>query len=737
MATKTGIFEITPIVGADYETLTHKGRTGNKGEFVYEEGESITFSIGGFVLGTAMAQEKITPSNLSSESAGKLNRIANDRVTNTSRLLLSLRKGNETSTDAPIVIDDGIRQACKGLNLKNLIQDQAFFADDPQISELCSALGVKIVSPAFARNCLRRAMEGITMHSDIKIPLRDGGYVLADIFMPEEEGQHPVIMSFAGYGKAFWFGVIRTEDDFEKFQAYEDDYFSGKPHHYDFINMHIMLEGKDPVPEGVPGIPPFGSKDNANLVHTSEYFERANTRDWVPRGYVVMNVESRGLGDVPGKAHQFGRPEADDYYDVIEWAGVQPWSNGKVGIYGASYYAMNAFNVASLQPPHLAAMVVPAGDIDHYRDNMHFGGLACSFTFTVKASNGEWAGIDHRQVQDSYEWDDPTIFGHDTDTPMASDASLVNVPFYTAIPLETPFIHTRGTSEVFINSSTPIGQKRLDVMSETGIHYWMYDPYYLDKHQRFFDYWLKGEGEGLADEKPVNLMIRTGNGGYYVQRENEWPIARTMYKKLHLGAVSAIPGDPASPMVLADQPIEGSVTYNADLPDDNPPYKPMGAAFCTAPLEEDMVIAGYCKVRLFASSTTDDMKVFVHMLALDEDNHPVPFGVDTHFDKGGVISGGALKFSHRKEDPEKTTAYRPYHTHQEKDCQKLAPGEIVEATVEMPPTTARLKKGWKLLLTVTPVGAEMYEPHGDYVAGSENTLYTGPDHDSYLQLALV
>ena len=131
----------------------------------------------------------------------------------------------------------------------------------------------------------------------------------------------------------------------------------------------------------------------------------------------------------------------------------------------------------------------------------------------------------------------------------------------------------------------------------------MYDPYYLDKHQRFFDYWLKGEGEGLADEKPVNLMIRTGNGGYYVQRENEWPIARTMYKKLHLGAVSAIPGDPASPMVLADQPIEGSVTYNADLPDDYPPYKPMGAAFCTAPLEEDMVIAGYCKVRLFASST--------------------------------------------------------------------------------------------------------------------------------------
>lgn len=84
-----------------------------------------------------------------------------------------------------------------------------------------------------------------------------------------------------------------------------------------------------------------------------------------------------------------------------------------------------------------------------------------------------------------------------------------------------------------------------------------------------------------------------------------------------------------------------------------------------------------------------------------------------------------------------TITHWPYHTHKAEDCQKLAPGEIVEATVEMPPTTARLKRGWKLLLTVTPVGAEMYEPHGDYVAGSENTLYTGPEHDSYLQLALI
>ncbi len=737
MATKTGVFRITPLVGIDYETLTHKGRTNEKGEFLYEEGEAVTFSIGNFVLGATMAQQKLTPANLSHEAAGKMDRLGVDRVTNTSRLLLSLRKGDSTSTDAPVVIDDAIRDAVANLQLKNLVQQPKYFDVDPMVVEACNALGIKLVSPAFARNCLRRAMEGIVMHTDVKIPLRDGGYVLADIFMPEEEGQYPVVMSFAGYGKAFWFGTIKNEEDFERHQVLEDDYFSGRPHAYNFVNTHIMLRGEPPLPDGTPGVPPSGCSDNEDLMHTSEYFERANTRDWVPRGYVVMNVDSRGLGDVPGKAHQFGRPEADDFYDAIEWAGVQPWSNGKVGLYGASYYAMNAFNVATLQPPHLAAMLPLAGDIDHYRDNMHFGGLSCTFTFTVKNSTGEWEGIDHREVQEANEWFDPAVFGNDTPTPMASDPALVKVPFYTALPLETPFIHTRGTSEAFIHSSTPLGEKRMDVVAETGIHYWMYDPYFLAKHQKFFDYWLKGEGDGLSDEDPVNMMIRTGKGGFYVQSAKEWPVPGTQYKKLHLGAVPVDPSDPQSPLALSDEPIEGSVTYNADLPDDYPLSNPMGAAFCTPPLEEDVAIAGYCKLKLFASSTTNDMKVFLHLFALDENNNKIPFGVDTAFDKVGAICCGGLKLSHRKEDPEKTNDYRPYHTHKESDCQKLVPGEIVEATVEMPPTTGHLKKGWKLLLEVTPIGGEMYEPNDDYVAGSENTIYTGAKYDSYLQIPVI
>ena len=67
------------------------------------------------------------------------------------------------------------------------------------------------------------------------------------------------------------------------------------------------------------------------------------------------------------------------FYDCIEWAGVQPWSNGKVGLNGISYYGINQWQVASLQPPHLAAMCIWEGAADWYRDMTHHGGILSTF----------------------------------------------------------------------------------------------------------------------------------------------------------------------------------------------------------------------------------------------------------------------------------------------------------------------------------------------------------------------
>jgi len=67
-----------------------------------------------------------------------------------------------------------------------------------------------------------------------------------------------------------------------------------------------------------------------------------------------VRVDSRGCGCSPGVIDHFSPRETKDFHDCIEWAGVQPWSSGKVGLNGISYYGINQWHVASLRPPHLA-----------------------------------------------------------------------------------------------------------------------------------------------------------------------------------------------------------------------------------------------------------------------------------------------------------------------------------------------------------------------------------------------
>ena len=114
---------------------------------------------------------------------------------------------------------------------------------------------------------------------------------------------------------------------------------------------------------------------------TNKYqnWEVVDPEKWVPHDYVCVRVDSRGAGCSPGVIDHFSPRETKDFYDCIEWAGVQPWSSGKVGLNGISYYGMNQWHVASLQPPHLAAMCVWEGSADWYRDMTHHGGILSTF----------------------------------------------------------------------------------------------------------------------------------------------------------------------------------------------------------------------------------------------------------------------------------------------------------------------------------------------------------------------
>ena len=114
-----------------------------------------------------------------------------------------------------------------------------------------------------------------------------------------------------------------------------------------------------------------GNPDGAQY----ENHESVDTSVWVPEGYVCIRVDARGVCKSPGLQAPFSVQEAEDYYDAIEWAGTQPWSNGNVGLWGMSYLAMAQHNVASLQPSHLKAMIAQGTDADIYNEALYGGGI--------------------------------------------------------------------------------------------------------------------------------------------------------------------------------------------------------------------------------------------------------------------------------------------------------------------------------------------------------------------------
>jgi hypothetical protein len=724
-----GVFYDSPVQGLEYETQTLSGMTSEKGEFRYRPGETVTFSVGGLVLGSAPGGERVTPADLAIEVGGDVKKIKNQKVTNIARFLQSLDE--DGNVENGITITDETRNIVKQYRYKiNFDQNEAAFTADPNVNALFAKLNKKLCTGAQARNHLRRTLCGIKKMTDFKIPMRDGAYVLADIFRPIAEGKYPAILALGIYGKAFQRGCICNEKELLAREDMEDRYFEGNPENFPW-----------------------------------EHHETVNTMDWVPKGYVAIRIDERGVCNTPGTFDARSMQEAKDYYDAIEWAAKQPWCNGNVGTWGISYWAMDTLSMSQLQPPSLKAIVPLFTDTDSYRDYLYNGGIWNTFN---RGGGVSPSCVPHETVdgltmarQDDPFYD-PAVYGPTGKIHISTDLSRVKVPLYTAIPLEHPGIHIRGSSETYIHAASK--HKKLDIISG-NIGGYPYTPEATAEYMALFDYWLKGIDNGVMNKPPVRMMVRTGWGGYYWEVENEWPIARTQYKKYSLDATpSPWVGDGRRndfrQLSTSTPTKEISATYSAEVnrgtfppsPPSRGPFMPKrvggdpgwshGVSFITEPLPKDMVIAGYIKLVMWVSSTASDMDIVAGIRVMDENNQEVPYAL-SHMHGGYYqpIAVGWLKVSHRKLDAKKSTVYRPYHTHTRADYQPLTPGEVVEVEIEIWPTTAFIRKGHRIRLDVQPTdGYDHAIEHSydeTYHKGASNTIYMGPDHPCYLQLPVI
>ncbi len=507
--------------------------------------------------------------------------------------------------------------------------------------------------------------DGMVIDWDVPITMDDGLVLRADVFRPINPGRHPVILSYGPYAK--WL-------------AFQDGYPTA---------WEIMVQEHPDVA--------------ANSTNHYQSWEVVDPEKWVPDGYAIVRVDSRGAGRSPGFIDPFSPRETRDIYHCIEWAAAQPWSTGKVGMAGISYYAINQWQVAELQPPHLAAICIWEGAADWYRDKNHHGGILCSFQVnwydmqvkTVQHGLGERGPVSRingdlvcgpETLSDDELAKYRCNFGEeiashelfdDYHRARSPDWSKIEVPLLSAGNWGGNSLHLRGNIEGFVRAASK--QKWLEMH---GDRHWtlFYTDYGIALQKRFFGHFLKGDDTGWDKQPPLQLQIRHPGEKFVIRHEAEWPLARTQWIKFYLDA-----DGPA----LSREPIGKTRDISFEALGD-------GLTFLTPPLDQETEITGPSAAKLFVASSTTDADLFVVLRVFGPDGQEVVFhgALDPHT----PVAQGWLRVSHRKLDTELSTFYRPYHTHDE--IQPLKPGVTVELDVEIWPTCIVVPAGYRIGLSV-------------------------------------
>jgi predicted acyl esterase len=575
-----------------------------------------------------------------------------------------------------------------------------------------------------ARTEIRDGMR-ITWHQPIAMD--DGVVLRADLYRPIDDGLYPVILTYGVYAKGL---------------AFQDGY----P-----MQWQKMVADHPEILQG----------------STNKYqnWETTDPERWVPHGYAIVRVDSRGAGWSPGFMDPNSPREIDDLHQCIEWAGTQPWCNGKVGMLGISYYASNQWRVAGKHPPHLAAIIPWEGQNDRYRDSGYHGGILSQFqerwakvqVVNVQYGRGQQAKKNPntgesvagpitlseeelaRNRVDVFEELKKHPLDDEHHHSRSADLSLVTTPLLTCANWGGQGIHPRGNFNGF--TETPAAQKWLEAHGDS---HWslFYSAYGLDLQKRFFDHFLKGLDNGWDTQPPVQLNIRHPGETFVLRHEREWPLARTQWTKFFLDGRT---------MTLSRSPVADGASLEYDALGD-------GVTFWMPPLEREMEITGPMAARLFVSSSTTDADLFLIVRVFDPAGKELTFMGST--DPNTPIANGWLRASHRRLDPKRSTPYRPWHPHDR--LEPLTPAAVYECEVEIVPSCIVVPAGWRVALTVR---GKDYEYDGELsefaktfhygtrgtggmthadpdnrphdVFGGRVTLHAGGGRDAYLLLPII
>lgn len=539
---------------------------------------------------------------------------------------------------------------------------------------------------------------GVRRDRGVPIETRSGVVLDCDVFRPDTEGAFPVLLSLAPYP---------IEDQVAHFV---------------------------PTPMRYP----------------TAHIEAGDPEFYVRRGYVHVIGNLPGTGASTGEFDHMGPATIEAVYDAIVWASQQPWSTGRVGMVGMSYYGMIQQLVAALEPPGLAALFCPFSVTDQYRDTYYKGGI-----FGYAFLKGWAVALRHARLRATFVEAVGEERFRELVEEAKSDPELTRVPAVMEILEDVEDPVNRFLAEMIVNPllSAHYAPRNVDYEREItvpaylgacwgiyGLHLpgafrsfeslrgprklTIGPPAYLDRpvtqyqyeSLRWFDHWLKDNDTGFLDEPSVQLFVE--NTGEW-RSGDEWPLPETRFTpfNLHEGGLlferEFWPDEPSE--VLADAPDDrGTLTYT------------------TPPFREATELCGPIVLNLWASTTGAELLWFASILEID------PEGTER------LLTRGWLRGSQRRRDPERSKPWQPLHVHEERE--PLVPGEIYEFNVEVRPYAILLGPSSRLRLRIRTTDEDDEVPdilHNHAVgllAGAETnrvTVYHDAERPSHLLLPIV
>ena len=473
----------------------------------------------------------------------------------------------------------------------------------------------------------------LTVETNLAMPMRDGVKLYADVYRPEGAGPFPVLLQRTPYDKT---GPLTSGD--------------------------------------------------------------LNALNAAKQGYAVVVQDTRGRFASEGEFYCF-RDDINDGYDSVEWAAAQPWSSGKVGMFGASYVGATQWLTALSRPPHLTA-IIPNVTASNYHEGWAYQGGAFELGFNVSWTLGSLALANFKNILSvrnvPQESEQKLVEAIDSMENSFRYSPLKGFPYlkdgladyfydWIAHPdyddywkklsieehhseITVPSLNIGGWYDIFLGGTIRnyLGMKEKGATEEArtgqkliigpwehasrgtslvGSHYFglAADAGSLDLdgiHFKWFDYWLKGEKNGVLDEAPVRIFVMGDN---VWRDEQEWPLARARPTDYYFhsrgqanssngnGTLSAEPPGAEPPDVFLYNPANPVPTRGGPLCCDSY-FVANGASeqkeietredvlvYTTPPLEREVEVTGPITVTLWAATSATDTDFTAKLVDVCED----------------------------------------------------------------------------------------------------------------------